>query len=273
MLTRPIPSTGEAIPVIGLGTWQSFDVGEDAATLAAREEVLAAFVAQGGKLVDSSPMYGRAEEVVGTLAARRGLRPELFMATKVWTSGKAAGLRQMEDSERKLRARPLDLIQVHNLLDVDAHLESLDAWKSEGRVQYVGVTHYTASAHEAVARVLASRPLDFVQINYSVAEREAERRLLPLARDRGVAVIVNRPLASGELMRRLRARSLPVWAREIDCASWAQVLLKFAASHPAVTCVIPATSSLEHLLDNMKSGSGRFPDDAMRARIAAETHA
>lgn len=268
MLTRLIPSTGEAIPVIGLGTWKSFDVGEDAETLTAREEILAAFVARGGKLVDSSPMYGRAEEVVGTLAARRGLRPELFVATKVWTSGKDAGLRQMEDSERKLRARPIDLMQVHNLLDVEAHLESLAAWKSEGRVRYVGVTHYTASAHEAVARVVASRPLDFVQINYSVAEPEAERRLLPLALDRGVAVIVNRPLASGGLMRRLQSKALPPWASKIDCTSWSQVLLKFAASHPAVTCVIPATSSLEHLLDNMKAGSGRFPDSAMRARIA-----
>jgi diketogulonate reductase-like aldo/keto reductase len=270
MQTRPIPSTGEAIPVIGLGTWQSFDVGDDEATLAAREEVLAAFVAEGGRLVDSSPMYGRAEEVIGMLAARRGLHPQLFMATKVWTAGQAAGLRQMEDSERKLRARPIDLIQVHNLLDVDAHLDSLEAWKREGRVRYLGVTHYTASAHEAVARVLASRPLDFVQINYSVAEREAERRVLPLAQDRRIAVIVNRPLASGELVRRLRGKPLPGWAAEIDCTSWAQVLLKFAASHPAVTCVIPATSNLEHLLDNMKAGCGRFPGAALRERIAAE---
>ena len=175
----------------------------------------------------------------------------------------------MEESEQKLQARPLDLIQVHNLLDALAHLDSLTDWKRSGRVRYVGVTHYTASAHPAVEKVLSARSLDFVQINYSVAEREAENRLLPLARDRGVAVIVNRPLASGALMNHLRAKPLPSWAAEIDCTSWAQVLLKFAASHPAVTCVIPATSSLEHLLDNMKAGRGRFPDAAMRAQIVA----
>lgn len=255
--------------MIGLGTWQSFDIGTDAETLAAREGVLDAFVAEGGTLVDSSPMYGRSEEVIGTLAARRGLRPKLFVATKVWTAGKAAGLRQMEESEQKLQARPLDLIQVHNLLDALAHLDSLTDWKGSGRVRYVGVTHYTASAHPAVAKVLSARSLDFVQINYSVAEREAENRLLPLARDLGLAVIVNRPLASGALMNHLRAKPLPSWAAEIDCTSWAQVLLKFAASHPAVTCVIPATSRLEHLLDNMKAGRGRFPDAAMRAQIVA----
>lgn len=256
--------------MIGLGTWQSFDVGSDAAAHAPLEEVLGAFVALGGSVVDSSPMYGRAEQVVGGILAKLDLRERLFVATKVWTSGKAAGIRQMAESERKLRARPLDLMQVHNLLDVEAHLDTLEGWKREGRVRYVGVTHYTAGAHEAVARVISSRAVDFVQINYSVGEREAESRVLPLARDLGVAVIANRPFATGELLRRLRARPLPAWAAEIGCESWPQILLKFVVSHPAVTCAIPATSNVEHLKENMGAGRGRLPDERLRARIAAE---
>jgi diketogulonate reductase-like aldo/keto reductase len=187
----------------------------------------------------------------------------------VWTSGRAQGIAQMEDSMRKLRARPVDLMQVHNLVDVATHLDTLAAWKREGRVRYVGVTHYTAGSHEAVARVIAGRPVDVVQINYSVGEREAERRLLPAAQERGVAVIANRPFASGDLFRRLRDRPLPAWAGEIDCTSWAQLLLKFVVSHPAITCAIPATSRVTHLRDNMAAGVGRLPDAALRARIAA----
>jgi diketogulonate reductase-like aldo/keto reductase len=268
VLTRPIPSTGETLPVIGLGTWQTFDVAPSART--GVEEVLAAFVDLGGSVVDSSPMYGRSEEVVGALAATLGIQTKLFLATKVWTSGKTAGLRQMEDSLRKLHATRIDLMQVHNLVDVDTHLETLAAWKREGRVRYVGVTHYTAGHHDAVARIIAARPVDFVQINYSVGEREAESRLLPLARERGVAVLANRPFAGGDLFRRLRRRPLPAWAADIDCTSWAQVLLKFVISHPAVTCAIPATSQASHLRDNMQAARGRLPDAALRARIAAE---
>jgi diketogulonate reductase-like aldo/keto reductase len=270
MLTRAIPSSGEAVPAIGLGTWQAFDVGRDSAATAPLEDLLAAFVALGGRLVDSSPMYGKAEEVVGDIAARLGLRPKLFVATKVWTSGKAEGMRQMEESARKLQTEVVDLMQVHNLVDAGAHLDTLRAWKREGRVRYAGVTHYTAAAHEAVARVIEAQPLDFVQINYSVGEREAERRLLPLALERGVAVIANRPFASGDLLRRLQARTLPPWAAELDCRSWAQLLLKFVVSHPAITCAIPATSNIAHLRDNMGAGVGRLPDEGQRARIAAE---
>ena len=270
LLTRPIPSTGETLPVIGLGTWQTFDVGDSPAERDPLAEVLAAFVAGGGKLVDSSPMYGRSEEVLGDLAAARGLRSKLFVATKVWTSGRAAGVTQMEASMAKLQARPVDLMQVHNLVDVDTHLDTLQGWKKEGRVRYVGVTHYAASGHDAVARVLARHRLDFVQINYSVGEREAERRLLPLARERGVAVIVNRPFAEGDLFARLRGRPLPGWAAEIGATSWAQVLLKFIVSHPAVTCAIPATSKVSHLRDNLGGGRGPLPDERLRARIAAE---
>jgi diketogulonate reductase-like aldo/keto reductase len=271
MRTRPIPSTQEPLPVIGMGTWQTFDVGPGAAERAPLEEVLRAFVQQGGTLVDSSPMYGRSEEVVGALAEKAGLQPKLFLATKVWTSGKAEGLRQMEDSMRKLRARRLDLMEVHNLVDADTHLDTLRAWKEEGRVRYVGVTHYTASAHGAVVKLLQSRPVDFVQINYSVGEREAEQRLLSVARERGVAVIANRPFAGGGLLQRLQRKPLPPWAAaELDCDSWAQLLLKFVISHPAVTCAIPATSQPRHLRDNMKAGLGRLPDETLRARIAAE---
>lgn len=270
MLTRPIPSTQEPLPVIGMGTWQTFDVGPDAAEQAPLEEVLRTFVALGGTLVDSSPMYGRSEEVVGTLAVKTGLLPKLFLATKVWTSGKAEGIRQMEDSLRKLRAQRVDLMEVHNLVDAATHLDTLRAWKEEGRVRYVGVTHYTASAHGAVAKLLQSRTVDFVQINYSVGEREAEQRLLSVARERGVAVIANRPFAGGGLLQRLQRKPLPAWAAELDCDSWAQLLLKFVISHPAVTCAIPATSKPRHLRDNMKAGLGRLPDEKLRARIAAE---
>jgi diketogulonate reductase-like aldo/keto reductase len=270
MMAKKIPSSGEMLPVIGLGTWQTFDVGASAAQRAPLEEVMREFVALGGKLIDSSPMYGNSEEVVGDITSRLGLRQKLFIATKVWTSGKAAGIRQMEDSMRKLRAKPIDLMQVHNLVDVETHLETLRKWKQQRIVRYIGVTHYTEGAHEAVARLIASRPVDFIQINYSVGERGAEQRLLPLAIERGVAVIANRPFAGGDLFRRVRSKPLPPWAAEIDCSSWAQILLKFVVSHPAITCAIPATANVEHLRDNMKAGYGRMPDEKIRALIAAE---
>jgi aryl-alcohol dehydrogenase-like predicted oxidoreductase len=270
ILTRRIPSSGEPIPVIGVGTWQTFDVGRSPADRAPLEEVLAAFVALGGKVIDSSPMYGNSEAVVGDIAAKLGLRPKLFVATKVWTSGKASGIAQMNDSMKKLRADPIDLMQVHNLMDVATHLDTLAGWKREGRVRYIGVTHYTAGSHDTVAEVIRSRPVDFIQINYSVGEREAERRLLPLARERGVAVIANRPFAGGDLFRRLRSRPLPAYAAEIGCESWAQLMLKFIVAHPAITCAIPGTSKVEHLRDNLRAGEGRLPDEKLRARIAAE---
>jgi diketogulonate reductase-like aldo/keto reductase len=257
----------ESIPPIGLGTWQTFDVGTSAAERKPLEDVLRAFVELGGKLVDSSPMYGRSEEVVGDLAAKLGLHPKLFLATKVWTSGKRDGIEQMTDSMRKMRAKTIDLMQVHNLVDADTHLDTLEAWKREGRVRYTGVTHWTAGAHDDVVRLIERRPVDFVQINYSVGEREAERRLLPVAKERGIAVIANRPFASGGLFGRVRSMPLPSWAEEIDCTSWAQILLKFVISHPAVTVAIPATSKVAHLRDNMAAARGRMPGAAMRARI------
>jgi diketogulonate reductase-like aldo/keto reductase len=267
MMMRRVPSSGELLPVIGLGTWQTFNVGHKAADRAELEQVLQAFVALGGRVLDSSPMYGAAEQVAGDLAAQLGVRKKLFMATKVWSSDKAAGIRQMEESMSKLRARPIDLMQVHNMQDAALHLDTLREWKRRGVVRHIGVTHYTADEHEAMAKLIATETVDFIQINYSVGERHAEQRLLPLARERGVAVIANRPFIGGDVFRRVRSKPLPAWAGEIDCSSWAQLLLKFVVSHPAVTCTIPATSKLEHLRENMQAGFGRMPDEKQRARI------
>ena len=268
MLLRPIPSTREPLPVIGIGTWQTFDVGSSAADRAPLEEVLKAFAEMEGTVIDSSPMYGRSEEVAGDLIAKTKAPMNPFIATKVWTSGKEAGIRQMRDSMRKLRVKACDLMQVHNLLDVDTHLDTLAGWKREGTVRYVGVTHYTASGADAVAELISRRNVDFVQINYSVAERDAETRLLPLCRDKGVAVIANRPFAGGGIFRRVAGKPVPDWAAEIDCASWAQLMLKFIVAHPAITCAIPASAKVEHTRDNMRGGYGRMPDEKTRQRIA-----
>jgi aryl-alcohol dehydrogenase-like predicted oxidoreductase len=269
MIVRAIPSSGEEVPVVGLGTWQTFDVGTGPSQRDPLREVLRTFVEQGGRVVDTSPMYGNAERVLGDLTSELQLQSSLFVATKVWTPGRAEGIRQMESSLQKLHTETVDLMQVHNLVEVEAHLETLAEWKRQGRVRYVGITHYTASGHEPVARLLASRTLDFVQINYSVGEREADRRVLPLAQERGVAVLVNRPFGGGGLLRRLRTRPLPAWAGELGCQSWGQLLLKYVIAHPAVTCVIPATSSVAHLLENMQAGDGPLPDEQQRAQIAA----
>jgi aryl-alcohol dehydrogenase-like predicted oxidoreductase len=267
MLQRKIPSSGETLPAIGLGTWQAFDVGSSAAEQKPLEEVLARFVQLGGKLVDSSPMYGRAESVVGEIAARLKLRDALFLATKVWTTGREAGIKSMQRSLDLFQTKRLDLIQVHNLVDTATQLASLRAWQKEGRVRYFGITHYTEGSQAEVAQVLENEPVDFVQINYSLMEREAEERVFPVAKDRGVAVIVNRPLASGALFRRVRGQPLPEWATEFDCTSWAQFFLKWIVANPAVTCAIPATSNPRHLEDNMRGGYGRLPDAKMRARM------
>lgn len=269
MLARRIPSDGAPLPAVGLGTWQTFDVGAAPAERAPLREVLRRFVALGGRVVDSSPMYGEAESVVGDLTAELGLHASLFVATKVWTHGRQAGVAQMERSAQRLRAGRLDLLQVHNLVDWQTHLRTLRDWKAAGRVCYIGVTHYTASAYGELERVMRTEPLDFVQLNYSLAEREAENRLLPLASERGIAVLVNRPYAEGALFRRVKGLPLPPWAAELDCQSWGQFFLKWILAHPAVTCVIPATSKPEHLADNMGAGTGALPDPAARARMAA----
>ena len=269
LLQRPIPSSGEAIPAIGLGTWRTFDVGSGADVRAPLKDVLQKFVELGGRVLDSSPMYGTAESVAGDLAGGAHLTDKLFWATKVWTSGAAAGVTQMEQSLARLRVKRLDLMQIHNLLDWRTHLKTLREWKTAGRVRYIGVTHYTAGAYDELERVLRAEPLDFVQVNYSIGEREAERRILPLARERGVAVLVNRPFTEGGLFQRVRSTPLPAWAAELGCESWAQLFLKWILAHPAVTCVIPATSRVAHLVDNMKAGVGPLPEAAARERMAA----
>ena len=271
MLRRPIPRTAESLPVIGLGTWQTFDVGSSESARAPLRDVLRELVRGGGNVVDSSPMYGQSEIVVGDLAAELNLHKELFLATKVWTSGREAGIRQMEQSFQHLRTKRMDLMQVHNLVDWRTHLVTLRQWKEQGKVRYIGVTHYTASAYDELAQVLKSEDLDFVQINYSVTEREAEQRILPLAAERRIAVVVNRPFAQSGLFSKVRGKSLPAWAKEIGCASWAQFFLKFVVSHPTVTCAIPGTGNVQHLIDNMQAGTPPLPDQATRERMARLT--
>jgi diketogulonate reductase-like aldo/keto reductase len=268
LLRRPIPKSGEILPAVGLGTWQAFDVAGSAAELARARAALARFVELGGTLIDSSPMYGSSEAVVGDLATSLEVQGKLFVATKVWTSGRAAGVRQMEDSMTKLRAPRLDLMQVHNLVDADTHLATLRDWQRAGRVRYLGVTHYTESAYRELEPYVARGDLDFVQLNYSLGERAAEARLLRLAADTRTAVIVNRPFMEGALFRRVRGKPLPDWAAEIDCTSWAQFFLKWILAHPAVTCAIPGTRNADHVADNLAAARGRLPDEAMRRRMA-----
>ncbi len=271
-LKRPIPKTGELLHAIGLGTWQTFDVGGDANGRAAAREVLARFVKAGGQLVDSSPMYGSAEAVVGDLVADLGVEKSLFLATKVWTSGREAGIRQMEESMRRMGAptlnqRAIDLMQVHNLTDVHTQLKTLREWKEQGRIRYLGITHYHEGAYTELERLIKSERLDFAQFNYNVVSTAAEERLLPICAEYRTAVIVNRPFEEGALFQSVKGRDLPKWAAEFDCNSWAQFFLKFILSHPAVTCAIPATRNPDYLVDNMGAALGRLPDAAMRRRM------
>jgi aryl-alcohol dehydrogenase-like predicted oxidoreductase len=266
MRTRTIPSTGEALPVIGLGTWQTFDVGESEPERAPLREVLRRLLDGGGRLIDSSPMYGRSEQVVGDLLRGAPQHARALVATKVWTSGRAEGEAQMAESERKMGGR-LDLVQVHNLLDVATHLPTLRAWKAAGRIRYVGVTHYALGAFGELEKLLRTEKLDFVQLPYSAATRAAEERLLPAARDSGTAVLVMRPFEQGGLLRSVRGKPLPGFAAEIGAASWPQLLLKFILSHPAVTAVIPATANPAHLSDDLQAGHGALLDAAQRRAL------
>jgi diketogulonate reductase-like aldo/keto reductase len=273
MLTRAIPKSGEGIPVIGLGTWQTFDVGKSAAERAPLAEVLRRFFAAGGRVIDSSPMYGRSEEVVGELLAELGLATSAtpFRATKVWTTGKRQGLEQMERSRRRMRAdaaHPMDLMQVHNLQDWKTHLPVLREGKREGKIRYLGITHYDRGSFGELERLMRTEELDFVQLPYSVVDRGAEKRLLPTALETRTAVLVMTPFESGALFRQVKGKPLPAWAAELDCTSWAQLFLKFLLGHPAVTCPIPATSNPDHVADNLRAGFGALPDEAMREKIA-----
>lgn len=270
MSTRKIPRSGEALPVVGLGTWQTFDVGPSPAERAPRLEVLRAFLAAGGRVIDSSPMYGRAEEVTGDLLAELPGAPRPFLATKVWTTGKAAGEAQIAESFRRLRAPVIDLLQVHNLVDWRTQLATLRDLKAAGRIRYVGITHYATSAFEELERLLRGEALDFVQLPYSIASREAEARLLPAAVEAGTAVLVLSPLEKGSLFRAVRGKALPPWAKELGAGSWSEVFLKFILGNPAVTAVLPATANPKHLAENVAAGRGPFPDEALRRRMAAE---
>ncbi len=270
ILSRSIPSTGEELPVVGLGTWPVFDVGSDEAARRPLREVLRRLFAAGARMVDSSPMYGRAEGVAGDLVAALGARSRAFLATKVWITGREAGIAQMQRSAGLLRSDVIDLIQIHNLLDWRTHLATLRRLKGEGRIHYIGVTHYTDRALSELAYILETEPgIDFVQCGYSLSARAPERVLLPVAAARGVAVIVNQPLGQGGLLRRVRGKPLPEWVVEFDCASWAQLLLKYVLAEPAVICVIPATRNPEHMSDNLAAGFGRLPDAKQRRRIRA----
>ena len=267
MLTRPIPQSNELLPVVGLGTWQTFDVGPDRAALDQRTEVLRVLFEAGGTAIDSSPMYGRAEEVVGGLLSEMKAHDRAFLATKVWTSGQAAGVAQMNASLAKLQAPGIDLMQIHNLVDWRAHLRTLRAWKEQKKFRYIGITHYTVPGLDELAAIIRAERIDFVQFAYSINVREAEARLLPLCAERGVAVIVNQPFDSGSLFRQVRDKTLPEWAAEFDCTSWSQFFLKFIVGHSAVTCVIPGTARPDHMRDNIAAGLGRLPDATQRQRM------
>jgi diketogulonate reductase-like aldo/keto reductase len=269
ILTRRIPSTGEALPVVGLGTWITFNVGDDRVARDNCADVMRAFFEGGGRLVDSSPMYGSSQAVIGYGLAKLRRPGALFSAEKVWTASDRAGPRQLDESRRRWGVGRFDLVQVHNLVNWEHHLPALFAMKAAGQIRYVGITTSEGRRHAQVEQLMRTQPLDFVQVTYNVLDREVERRILPIARDRGIAVIVNRPFREGALIRAVERHPLPPWAREIDCANWAQFLLKFIVSHPTVTCAIPATSNVAHVRENMAAAYGRLPDDATRRRMIA----
>lgn len=266
MHTREIPSSGEALPIIGLGTYNVFDVDSTPAALAARREILQLFTSKGASLIDSSPMYNRSEQIIGEVLRDTELRKQLFIATKVWTDGKPSGERQMRESAQLMRAGTIDLMQVHNLRDLDVHMATIREWQQEKRIRYNGVTHYRASALGQLEKAMRKHSPEFIQINYSLGEREAQERLLPLARDMGIAVLINRPYMAGRLFAAVSGKELPGWATEF-AGSWGQFFLKYIVGHPAVTCVIPATSKPHHMADNLGAGFGPMPDAATRRRM------
>ena len=268
LLTRPIPSTGELLPVVGLGSWITFNVGDDPVARDACAQVMRNFVDAGGRMIDSSPMYGSSQEVIGYGLRKAGLAERVFAADKVWTSSSRAR-EQIEQSRRNWQLKRFDLVQVHNLLNWQEHLPTLFAMKAAGEVRYVGITTSEGRRHREVEQLMRSHPLDFVQLTYNPVDREAEERILPLARERSIAVIVNRPFREGTLVRALAHQPLPPWASEIDCTSWAQIVLKFIVSHPAVACAIPATTRVDHVRENMSAARGALPDASMRQRIVA----
>jgi diketogulonate reductase-like aldo/keto reductase len=269
MMTRPIPATNEALPVIGLGTYRVLDMQPDSPEYRELPGVLDALFTAGGSVIDSSPMYGRAEETAGELLAARNLRSKAFIATKVWTQGKQAGIAQMENSFRLLRTDRIDLMQIHNLVDWRTHLPTLRQWKEQGRIRYIGITHYTSSAYGEVEAALKAEKFDFLQINYALDDRDAEKRILPLAKERGVAVLCNRPFGGGGLLGRLKDKPLPGWASDVGAKSWAQLALKFVVAHPAITCAIPGTGKPANMADDAAAGAGALLSEAQKRELIA----
>jgi len=269
MLQRLIPASGEKLPVVGLGSWQQFDVGVSNSERVPLKAVLGSMHEIGGKVIDASPMYGRAEQVIGDLTADLKINDQFFLATKVWTTGKQQGIDQMNSSLAKMGRKKIDLMQVHNLQDYQTHLKTLRDWKEQGKIRYIGVTHYVDSAHAQLEQIVKSKAVDFVQFNYSIRSRNAENSLLKAARDNGVAVLINEPFDQGALFRAVKGKVLPPWADEIGAATWAQFFLKYILGESAVTCVIPGTSDVKHLADNLGAGVGSLPDEAMRRKMVS----
>lgn len=267
--TRPIPSTSEQLPVIGVGTWRTFDVGNSSAERDPLKEVLKTLIAKGGKVIDSSPMYGQSEKVVGELSEELKLNSSLFIATKVWTTGREEGIKQMNQSFALMKRKQIDLMQIHNIVDWKTHLKTLREWKEQGKVRYIGITHYSEGAYASIEDIINTNQLDFLQINYSLLSRKSGERLLPLARQKNMAVIINRPFEEGALFQRVNGKRLPEWANEFDCTSWAQFFLKFIVSHPAVTCAIPGTDKPHHMIDNLAAAFGKLPDEKQREKMIA----
>lgn len=267
MIKREIPSSGEQLPVVGLGTWIQFDVGASKSERSQLKEVLKQMGRLGGKVIDSSPMYGRAENVIGELTTELEMKRHFFYATKVWTRGRQSGINQMQASMRKMQVETIDLMQVHNLVDWETHLKTLHDWKAEGKIRYTGITHYTDASHSRLEEIIRNEDVDFVQFNYSIRDRHAEQSLLQTAKDHGVATVINSPYGGGSLFRLIEGKPLPEWASEYDINSWGQFFLKYILGHPAVTCVIPGTSDPVHVVDNMKAGYGRLPDTMTRKKM------
>lgn len=259
MNQRKIPSTEESIPVIGLGTWQTFDVGNSQEERQPLKEVLKILIGNGGSVIDSSPMYGRSEKVVGELTTELNIKQKIFEATKVWTTGKEAGIKQMQTSMNLMKAQPMDLMQIHNLVDWETHMDTLTKWKEEGLIRYIGITHYHTGGYKEIEKIMKTEKIDFIQINYNLLERDASARILPLAKDKGIAVLINRPYEGGSLFRLTKNKTFPSWADEFDAKTWGQFFLKFILANPAVTCVIPGTSKAKHMQDNVLAGFGKLP--------------
>ncbi len=267
MLKKKIPSSDEYIPVIGMGSSRTFDVGSDETVRARLASVLQVFFGRGGRVIDTSPMYGSSEQILGDLLSVSSNKESLFMATKVWTEGRDEGIAQMQASMRLLNTPVIDLIQIHNLLDWEVQMETLSEWKQQGLIRYIGITTHRGFNHEQIAFVMNNFPVDFVQFSYSISNREAEQLILPLAADRGIATMVNRPFQRGDLFQRVKGRELPAWVEDFDCSNWGQFFLKYVISHPAVTCTIPATSKAHHMQDNMGAGYGRMPNEQQRQKM------